>query len=161
MCSNSRGPQVRRILALAPGASFFAEGYLITASSGISVDSTGEATVTCTSDCSPFSGAQIYISGNSNNSLDGIWEVNCGATRFSRYPRQQKKPCFTLSAHNRTAQTDLDPVASLVKNRSGNLYGTTKLGGANNEDQRNFAERHQHSSRAAHCSERKARSTEE
>jgi hypothetical protein len=83
---------VHHLQTNAPGAGFFAEGYLITAPSGISVDPTGEATVTCTSDCSPFSGAQIYVAGNSNNALNGIWEVNCGATSCAGHSAAQCTP---------------------------------------------------------------------
>jgi hypothetical protein len=35
------------------------------------------ATVTCTSDCSPFSGQNIYITGNSNVNLNAVWQVAC------------------------------------------------------------------------------------
>jgi len=62
----------------APGSEFFWPGYEIY---NITVTGT-EATITCTSsfsfsDCSPLAGQQIYVSGNSNISLNGIWLVNC------------------------------------------------------------------------------------
>jgi len=68
----------------APGSTYLSAGYSI---STITVPAScpgpcTEATITCTSstsfsDCSPFSGQEIYISGNSNISLNGIWMVNC------------------------------------------------------------------------------------
>jgi hypothetical protein len=62
----------------APGTKYFAEGYAIQPSAGIDVDMYGNATINCTMDCTPFSRAKIYISGNSNNALNGIWAVTCG-----------------------------------------------------------------------------------
>jgi hypothetical protein len=62
----------------APGNTYWWAGYSIF---NITVDSAGEATITCTSsgfsDCSPLSGEEIYVSGNSNISFNGIWMVNC------------------------------------------------------------------------------------
>jgi hypothetical protein len=57
----------------APGSMYFWEGYTI---NYIDVGS-GEATVYCSFDCSPFSGQEIYIAGNSNPALNGVWLVNC------------------------------------------------------------------------------------
>ncbi len=55
------------------GNSYFAAGYTISA---IAV-SGGIATITCTTDCSTYSGLSIYVMGNSNPSLNGIWPVKC------------------------------------------------------------------------------------
>ncbi len=69
----------------APGTKYFAEGYAIDPSLGISISGgVGKsATINCgttpAGDCTPFSGALIYVSGNSNNALNGIWQVTCGA----------------------------------------------------------------------------------
>lgn len=62
-----------------PGTKYFAEGYQI---DNITVDGSGKATIHCPMlptnvDCSPYSGQEIYIVGNSNNQLNGIWPVNC------------------------------------------------------------------------------------
>jgi len=63
-----------------PGTTYFWPGYYI---NNITVTS-GEATITCEPnsvnvlyDCSPFSGQEIFISGNSNILLNGTWMVNC------------------------------------------------------------------------------------
>jgi hypothetical protein len=56
----------------APGTTYWWAGYgisSITSSGGI-------ATINCATDCSPFSGQYIYITGNSL--YDGTWLVNCG-----------------------------------------------------------------------------------
>ena len=62
----------------APGTTYWWPGFLIDT---ISV-SGGTATVTCKSttsftDCSRFFGQEIYVAGNSNISLNGIWPVQC------------------------------------------------------------------------------------
>jgi hypothetical protein len=54
---------------------YFAAGYLVS-SSGITIammSGQNVATVNCASDCSSFQGAPIYISGNANPFLNGIW----------------------------------------------------------------------------------------
>jgi hypothetical protein len=58
----------------APGSKYWWAGYGIT---DITVSS-GTATVNCTSDCSPFSGGYIYITGVTGNPLfNGTWLVTC------------------------------------------------------------------------------------
>jgi hypothetical protein len=59
---------------------YFAARYPIY---NIYVDTGGTATVNCGTgpsasvDCSPYSGEFIYVSGNGNPALNGIWSVNC------------------------------------------------------------------------------------
>jgi hypothetical protein len=68
---------VHHLQTNAPGNMYFAEGYQIT---GISVNSLGYATIYCPNDCSFFEGDVIYVSGNSSNALNGIWQENCSST---------------------------------------------------------------------------------
>ncbi|MBZ5573640.1 MAG: hypothetical protein LAO09_17370 [Acidobacteriia bacterium] len=75
---------VHHLQTNAPGTKFLAEGYRIDYITVNDPNHPGEATIFCTSndgqnpsDCSWLSGQQIYISGNTNNALNGVWLVNC------------------------------------------------------------------------------------
>jgi len=78
---------VHHIQTYEPGDNSFAAGYAITSPTtspsgpGITI-SGGTATVSCVTDCSWFSGLAnlyIYVAGNSNPALNGIWLVSCPA----------------------------------------------------------------------------------
>ncbi len=68
---------VHHLQMSAPGTKYYAEGYAIAPVGGVTIIS-GVATINCTNDCTPFGGQLIYVSGNSNNALNGIWQVTCG-----------------------------------------------------------------------------------
>jgi hypothetical protein len=62
-----------------PDIPYFASGYPIY---DISVDNTGTATINCGTstaavDCSPYSGEPVYVAGNSNPALNGVWTITC------------------------------------------------------------------------------------
>jgi hypothetical protein len=67
------------------GTTFYAEGYPIGNISIASGSPMNRATITCQGssgnvDCSPLYGQPIYVSGNSDDSLNGIWQVSCSGT---------------------------------------------------------------------------------
>jgi hypothetical protein len=62
-----------------PGTTYLAAGYDITQVQG-NTPVTGTATITCTTDCSPFYSMWVYITGNGtvgSNSFDGAWVSPC------------------------------------------------------------------------------------
>ena len=70
---------VHHLQTNAPGSGSLAEGYNIDPTLGIVVTSgTGVATINCTADCTPLGGQEIYVAGNTDNALNGIWMVTCG-----------------------------------------------------------------------------------
>jgi hypothetical protein len=66
----------------APGTKYWWPGYLIDTITVTTIAGVPTATITCKSvtsftDCSPLAGQEIYVSGNSNISLNGVWMVQC------------------------------------------------------------------------------------
>jgi hypothetical protein len=65
-----------------PGQTYFAAGYVISyiMTTGPTGSPANTAIINCSYDCSWFSGisgANIYVSGNSNPALNGVWPISC------------------------------------------------------------------------------------
>ncbi len=83
------------------GPEFFAAGFLI---SSISVvpGSPGTATITCSTMCNPYVGVPIYIAGNSDPTLNGIWTANSTCVSCTAYQVQFPAPSSSVGVNNGT-----------------------------------------------------------